>query len=92
MGPLQRILPTSIVIVNVHGIGTPVRPLDPGEDVIWVSTTQFEAVLDAAAGRADVRLTFDDGNASDVEIALPRLLERGLRAEFYLAAGLLGEP
>jgi peptidoglycan/xylan/chitin deacetylase (PgdA/CDA1 family) len=89
---LQRILPTSIVIVNVHGIGTPVRPLDPGEDVIWVSTTQFEAVLDAAAGRADVRLTFDDGNASDVEIALPRLLERGLRAEFYLAAGLLGEP
>jgi peptidoglycan/xylan/chitin deacetylase (PgdA/CDA1 family) len=84
--------PTSVVIVNVHGIGTPARALDPGEDEVWVSTAQFEKVLDAAVGRADVRMTFDDGNASDVEIALPRLLERGLHAEFYLAAGLLGEP
>jgi peptidoglycan/xylan/chitin deacetylase (PgdA/CDA1 family) len=40
----------------------------------------------------DVRITFDDGNASDVEVALPRLLERGLTAEFFLLAGLLGEP
>ena len=86
------VLPTSVVIVNVHGIGAPNRPLDPGEDVAWVSVAQFEQVLDAAVGRNDVRLTFDDGNASDVEVALPRLLERGLRAEFYIAAGLLGEP
>ena len=39
-----------------------------------------------------MRLTFDDGNASDVEIALPRLLERGLTAEFFVLAGRLGEP
>jgi peptidoglycan/xylan/chitin deacetylase (PgdA/CDA1 family) len=87
-----QVLPSSVVIVNIHGIGTPTRPLDPGEDVAWVSIAQFEAVLDAAVGRSDVRLTFDDGNASDVEIALPRLLERGLHAEFYIAAGLLGDP
>jgi peptidoglycan/xylan/chitin deacetylase (PgdA/CDA1 family) len=43
-------------------------------------------------GRTDVRLTFDDGNASDVAIGLPRLLERGLSAEFFVLAGLLGEP
>ena len=85
-------LPRRSVIVNIHGIGTPARELDPGEDVAWISVPQFEMVLEAATGREDVRLTFDDGNASDVEIALPRLLERGLRAEFYPAAGLLGDP
>lgn len=88
---LRSVLPSSVVIVNVHGIGTPVRPLDPGEAAAWISVAQLEQVLDAAVGRDDVRLTFDDGNASDVELALPRLRERGLHAEFYLAAGLLGE-
>jgi len=89
---LRRNSPTSVVIVNVHGIGSPARALDDGEDGVWVSTAQFEKVLDAAVGRPDVRLTFDDGNLSDVDIALPRLLERELHAEFYIAAGLLGEP
>jgi peptidoglycan/xylan/chitin deacetylase (PgdA/CDA1 family) len=60
--------------------------------VAWVSVPQLEMVLDAAIDRPDVRLTFDDGNASDVEIVLPRLIERGLTAEFFIAAGLLGEP
>jgi peptidoglycan/xylan/chitin deacetylase (PgdA/CDA1 family) len=87
-----RYLPASVVIVNVHGVGAPTRALDPGEDVAWVSVAQLELVLDAAIGRPDVRLTFDDGNVSDVEIALPRLLERGLTAEFFIAAGLLGDP
>ncbi|MFC5187692.1 polysaccharide deacetylase family protein [Actinomadura harenae] len=53
---------------------------------------RFERVLDAVADRPDVRLTFDDGNASDVETALPRLLARGLTAEFFVLAGRLGEP
>ncbi|MEV0381979.1 polysaccharide deacetylase family protein [Nonomuraea sp. NPDC050643] len=80
-----------IINLTVHGIGDTDRPLDPGEDTTWVSVPQFERVLDAVVGRKDVRITFDDGNASDVEIALPRLLERGLRAEFFLLAGLIGE-
>jgi peptidoglycan/xylan/chitin deacetylase (PgdA/CDA1 family) len=87
-----RDLLTSVVIVNVHGVGTPPRALDPGEDVAWISVAQLETVLDAAVGRPGIQLTFDDGNASDVEIALPRLLERGLTAEFFIAAGLLGDP
>jgi peptidoglycan/xylan/chitin deacetylase (PgdA/CDA1 family) len=83
---------TSVVNLTVHGIGKTSRPLDPGEDVTWVSVPQFERVLDAVVDRDDVRLTFDDGNASDLEVALPRLLERGLRAEFFVLAGLLGQP
>src|SRR3954470_16504855 len=58
-------MPTSVVNINVHGIGTAVRPLDPGEDDVWVSVEQFEQVLDAVVGRDDVRITFDDGNTSD---------------------------
>jgi peptidoglycan/xylan/chitin deacetylase (PgdA/CDA1 family) len=80
-----------IVILTVHGIGRPSRPFEPGEDRTWVTVEQFEQVLDAVVGRHDVRLTFDDGNASDVEIGLPRLMERGLSAEFFVLAGLLGE-
>jgi peptidoglycan/xylan/chitin deacetylase (PgdA/CDA1 family) len=82
----------TVVNLTVHGIGPASRPLDPGEDRTWVTVEQFEQVLDAAVGRPDVQITFDDGNASDVEIGLPRLLERGLSAEFFILAGLLGEP
>jgi peptidoglycan/xylan/chitin deacetylase (PgdA/CDA1 family) len=88
---LHVVTPTSVVNLTVHGIGAPVRALEPDEDRTWVSVAQFEQVLDAVAGRRDVRITFDDGNASDVEIALPLLLERGLRAEFFPLAGRLGE-
>lgn len=80
-----------MVILAVGGIGKPVRPLDPGENESWVTVEQFERVLDAVAGREDVRLTFDDGNDSDVRIALPRLVDRGLTAEFFPLAGRVGE-
>jgi len=82
----------AVTNLTVHGIGGTIRALDPGEELTWVSVARFERVMDAVAGRPDVRVTFDDGNASDVEIALPRLVERGLKAEFFVLAGLLGEP
>ncbi|GAA1300409.1 glycosyl transferase [Planotetraspora silvatica] len=82
----------SVVNLTVHGIGPTHRELDTGEDATWVEVDQFEQVLDAATGRPDVVITFDDGNLSDVEIALPRLLKRGLKAEFFVLAGRLGEP
>src|SRR5262245_1983293 len=72
----------SVVILNVHGIGPVNRPLEPGEDRFWVTADQFEEVLDAVADRPDVRFTFDDGNASDVDIALPLLVKRKVKAEF----------
>jgi peptidoglycan/xylan/chitin deacetylase (PgdA/CDA1 family) len=39
-----------------------------------------------------VRISFDDGNTSDVEIGLPGLLERGLSATFFVLAGRLDQP
>lgn len=83
---------TSIVNLTMHGIGTPIRELDPDEGDVWVTVDQFEEVLDAVVSRPQVRITFDDGNASDLEIALPHLMKRGLTAQFFVAVGLLGQP
>ena len=78
--------------VTFHGIGDPGRRLDPGEADAWISREHFLAVLDSLMGRDDVRITFDDGNASDVELALPALLERDLTATFFVVAGRMGAP
>lgn len=81
-------------VVNVcfHGIGSPRRVLEPGEESYWTARETFWGVLDLVAGRDDVRLSFDDGNASDVDVALPALLERGLSATFFVVAGRLDRP
>jgi peptidoglycan/xylan/chitin deacetylase (PgdA/CDA1 family) len=78
--------------ITFHGIGEPGRTLEPGDAEVWVSRDQFLSVLDAAAARENVRVTFDDGNASDLHQALPALRERGLSATFFVVAGRLGEP
>lgn len=91
-GAIPVAVPIKIINLTVHGIGTPVRELDPDEKAVWITVEQFEELLDAVADRPGVRLTVDDGNVSDVEIALPHLVKRGLRAEFFVPAGLLGEP
>lgn len=78
--------------LTFHGIGKPGRCLDPDEQDVWLSREQFLSVLDCAAGRNDVAITFDDGNASDLEHALPALRERGLSATFFVVAGRLGTP
>jgi peptidoglycan/xylan/chitin deacetylase (PgdA/CDA1 family) len=81
-------------VINLcfHGIGAPERELEPDEDQFWIDPAQFEELLQAATELPAVRLTFDDGNASDVSIALPALVQRGLTASFFVISGRLGEP
>ena len=79
-------------ILTFHGVGKKPRALDPGEDRVWLDEDRFRRVLDAVGSRPDVTLSFDDGNLSDVETALPLLIERGLSARFFVCAGRLGEP
>jgi peptidoglycan/xylan/chitin deacetylase (PgdA/CDA1 family) len=83
---------TRTTILTFHGIGEPGRELDPGEADVWVSHTQFLALLDQAAGRDDVQITFDDGNASDVELGLPALSARRMSATFFIVAHRLHSP
>ncbi len=78
--------------LTFHGVGDPGRGLEPGEAAVWIDTDALLASLDAVRDRRDVRITFDDGNRSDVDIALPALLERGLTATFFVIAGRLGQP
>lgn len=81
-------------MINIcfHGIGTPARELEPGEAGYWITEDYYAAVLDEVAGRDDVRLSFDDSNASDVEIGLEGLLRRGLTAAFFVIAARLDQP
>lgn len=81
--------------VNVcfHGVGVPQRELEPGEDAYWVGTGTFLRILDdVMQWPVATQLSFDDGNASDVEVALPALRERGLTARFFVLAGRLDRP
>jgi peptidoglycan/xylan/chitin deacetylase (PgdA/CDA1 family) len=81
-----------VVNLTFHGLGEPPAGLPAGEPEFWLGEQPFDAILDLVAGRDDVRLTFDDGNESDVDIALPALRERGLRATFFVVAGRIGKP
>ncbi|WP_244931734.1 polysaccharide deacetylase family protein [Nocardioides sp. W7] len=74
-----------------HGIGAPARELEPGEAPYWIGTELFHRILDEVADDPRVRLSFDDGNASDAETGLPALLERGLSATFFVLAGRLDQ-
>lgn len=70
-----------------HGIGAASRAMEPGEEDYWLDEDDFQAVLRRVAPRDDIRLSFDDGNASDLEIALPALVAYGLRASFFVVVG-----
>ena len=85
-------MPDRTINLTFHGIGRTVRWLDPGEDEVWLSHERFLSILDEVAERPDVAISFDDGNESDVALALPALRERGLSATFFVVAGRLGEP
>lgn len=82
-------------ILTFHGIGEPARPLEPGEQPYWISPQQYRSILDRIARHPDpgaIGITFDDGNLSDIEIAAPELVRRGLSAQFFVLAGRIGEP
>lgn len=80
-----------VINLTFHGIGKPAAGADGGEADVWLTAGQFESALDAVAERDDVRITFDDGNASDLELALPALERRGLRATFFVVTDRLGQ-
>jgi peptidoglycan/xylan/chitin deacetylase (PgdA/CDA1 family) len=81
------------VIINLcfHGIGTISQEREPGEAHYWVPRDRFLHILDEVGDQPHVRLSFDDGNRSDVTVALAALRERGLRATFFALAGRLDD-
>jgi peptidoglycan/xylan/chitin deacetylase (PgdA/CDA1 family) len=82
----------AVINLCFHGVGEPGRPLEPGEEDYWIGADLLHGVLDEVADDPRVRISFDDGNSSDIELGLPALEERGLRATFYVLAGRLDQP
>lgn len=75
-----------------HGVGTPRRVLEPGEELYWVEASQFEEFLEVISRYPSLRITFDDGNASDAVLALPALRRHKLQAAFFVLSGRLNKP
>jgi hypothetical protein len=75
-----------------HGIGTPQRELEAGEDEFWLEVDQFDEMLEMIRRHPFVNITFDDGNASDLTHALPALRRHGLAATFFVVAERIDSP
>lgn len=84
---VRRLRRPQELILTFHGIGEPPRSVTDAERRVWVPLEWFEAIVDSLHPR--VRLAFDDGNTSDVEHALPALVERGISARFFPLAARL---
>jgi peptidoglycan/xylan/chitin deacetylase (PgdA/CDA1 family) len=82
---------TRIINLCFHGIGEPERSLEPDEEKFWITEDQFSEMLDVVAQNPATRITFDDGNASDANIAFPTLVKRGLTATFFIIADRLDQ-
>ena len=53
--------------------------------------TELSRTPSIAASRP-VLITFDDGDVSNIEVALPMLLERGMVAEFFITSDFIDQP
>jgi peptidoglycan/xylan/chitin deacetylase (PgdA/CDA1 family) len=84
--------PAEVIGLCFHGVGRPDPRIAPDAAEYFISQDLFLAILDEVQGHPDVDLTFDDGYASDVELALPALQQRQLSARFFPLAGRFGQP
>ena len=82
------------LILHFHGLGPVPAWVDSEERDYWCPSDRFVSMLDAIQSLSNeipIEITFDDGNASDANIALPALTARGLRASFFICAGRIGK-
>ncbi len=59
--------------------------------MFWVDVEPFQEILDRVRGAPDVGVTFDDGHCSDIEIAMPELLKRGMKGVFFVVTGRINQ-
>lgn len=84
-----------------HGRYDPVYSVHPqsfARQLDWLVAQGYRSLrladdaVDTAGGGRRVLITFDDGDRSNVEVALAMLAERGLVAEFFVTADFVGTP
>lgn len=71
----------------LHGLGTPPPHISEVERPYWLPEATFHEILEHLG---EARLTIDDGNASDVSVALPGLLCARLTATFFIPSDRIG--
>jgi peptidoglycan/xylan/chitin deacetylase (PgdA/CDA1 family) len=76
-----------------HGLGPPPARVCDMEAPYWLPSETFRRVLEIARASPNrTEITFDDGNDSDVHIALPALLETGMTAAFFIPTDRIDQP
>jgi peptidoglycan/xylan/chitin deacetylase (PgdA/CDA1 family) len=79
------------VCLMLHGLGSVPAHVPEQEKPYWISEATFAEVVSLARD-AEVQLTIDDGNSTDVEIAMPALLTAGIKAMFFIPSDRIGTP
>jgi peptidoglycan/xylan/chitin deacetylase (PgdA/CDA1 family) len=96
-----------VPILNYHSVGegaseyiVPVAAFEQQLD--WLVSEGFRTIslhelIESRAGRAvlpkrAVILTFDDGKSDALDVVLPSLRKRDMRATFFIITGRVGEP
>ena len=81
------------LILLFHGLGSVPERTRASERDYWCERDRFLSILDAICSlpaEISIEITFDDGNLSDAVVALPALVDRGLKARFFVCAGRIG--
>jgi|GEM_PF-316285 len=85
------------LILNFHGVGSPPPSTPDSELKYWIDIAPFRRTLDAISACQRVMddvnftVTFDDGNASDAEVAAPELHARGMSGKFFVLSDRIGQ-
>jgi peptidoglycan/xylan/chitin deacetylase (PgdA/CDA1 family) len=83
------------IIINFHGVGDVPGHVGSDEARYWLETDFFKRVLDLLDEQhldGGIRITFDDGNSSDLDLCLPILKMHERSAIFFVLAGRLKRP
>jgi peptidoglycan/xylan/chitin deacetylase (PgdA/CDA1 family) len=86
-----------LTFLTFHGLGEPPHSVPDAERPYWLPVPVFADTLRVLADLAmpagmELRITIDDGNASDLAHAVPLLLEHGMSAEIFVPTGRIGRP
>ncbi|MBN8727797.1 MAG: polysaccharide deacetylase family protein [Xanthomonadales bacterium] len=84
----------------MRGRYDPVYSVDPSSfarQLDWMANRDYRSIglagLDAGEWPArSILISFDDGDASNLEMAVPMLRERGFTAVFFITSAFLGQP
>lgn len=84
------------LVLTFHGLNEPIVPMEEGAERYFVSQSCFERTissLDELESHSGclISVTFDDGNLSDYDIGVPRLLDAGRTGQFFVLAGRIGQ-